>query len=197
MVCPCCWGHKSQPGASALDCGYCKGAGVVPDEQLSRHFKLSELLHSNTAIENRVPNVPTAEHLANLRRLCLELGDPVADEFGGLRLSSAYRSVALNMSVRGRTTGAHPVGCAMDAHPCDGSSIADVVEFLVKSKLPFDQVIWERTPSQGPWVHIGLLLPATGEQRRQALMTFDARTYAPFDARAYASFDPANSRISE
>lgn len=182
MKCPNCWGNGRQPGNADAPCGRCQGFGQCADEQLSRHFRLSEMLASSTAAYRGISNAPTEEHVANMRELCGRLGDPVADHFGGLRVSSGYRSESLNHAVRGRTSGAHPHGMAMDCHAANGASVREVVEFLADGELPFDQVIFEHIGEDGPWAHLALFKP-DGEQRGQVLMTFDGVDYAHFSRR--------------
>ena len=177
MDCPKCWGKSKT-------CVRCKGAGRVPDEQLSPHFKLSELLASGTAKSKGLDNDPSPEVLANLRRLCVEALEPIRAKVGPLKINSGYRSDAVNRAVGGSTTSAHSFGLAADLHPAAGCK--KLMQQILASGVKLDQVIYERT-----WVHVGLLHPATKTQRGQALSMFvvgGKTTYEPFD--------PADSRIA-
>src|SRR5690606_13703997 len=70
MPCPACWGRQ-------LVCEYCEGRGAVEDVQLSPHFRLSELLRSDTAQTQGLYQVPTPIVVERLRELCVELLEPV------------------------------------------------------------------------------------------------------------------------
>ena len=69
MDCPKCWGKNKT-------CARCGGDGKCPDVQLSPHFRLSELLASNTARAKGLDNDPSAEVLANLKNLCVNVLEP-------------------------------------------------------------------------------------------------------------------------
>lgn len=154
---------------------------------LSPHFTLAELTRSNRALVMKLDNTPGPAALANLKRLCVELGEPVRAQFGPLYVSSGYRSPALNGQTPGASaTSAHPDGRAMDVTPAREHTPADliaIVQWVAASDLPFDQVIYECVPQRdrvARWVHLGIAAEGRAP-RRQALMTFDGRAYAPFD----------------
>ena len=56
MDCPKCWGKNKT-------CVRCGGDGKCPAVQLSPHFRLSELLASNTAKSKGLDNDPSADKL--------------------------------------------------------------------------------------------------------------------------------------
>ena len=69
---------------------------------ITKNFSLRELTYSQTAIKNGIPNIPTdPEVLANLKTLCEKVLQPLRDGLGySIRISSGYRSLALNKYVR-------------------------------------------------------------------------------------------------
>jgi len=177
MDCPRCWGK-------AKDCGKCHGSGHVPDRLLSPHFKLSELLASNTAKAKGLSNEPTAEIEANLEKLCREALEPIRAKVGPLKINSGYRSDAVNHAVGGSTTSAHSFGLAADLHPAHGCK--KLMNDIIASGVKLDQIIFERT-----WVHVGYLHPKTKAQRGDRLSMFvvgGKTTYEPFN--------PADPRIA-
>ena len=113
--------------------------------QLSQHFSLEELTHTDTGLPNQ-PDVEamgnlgiTAAHMEGVRDL---LGHPIV-------VHSAYRSPAVNQAVRGVSTSAHCLGYAVD-FVCPGyGSPEEVALFIAGSKLKFDQLILEYG-----WVHL-------------------------------------------
>jgi hypothetical protein len=177
MDCPRCWGKSKA-------CVRCKGIGKVPDEQLSPHFRLSELLDSGTARAKGLDNDPSPETLANLRRLAIEALEPIRAVVGPLRINSGYRSDAVNKAVGGSTTSAHSFGLAADLHPPKGCKA--LMQQIIASGVRLDQVIYERT-----WVHVGLRHPKTGAQRGDRLSMFVVGGKP-----VYEKFDPFDSRIA-
>lgn len=175
MQCPRCWGN---PHATAATCAYCAGLGVVADEQLSPHFRLSELLASQTAIRLGIPNDSPAIVLAALRELAPRLLEPVRELVGPMHVDSGYRAPALNSEVGGALSSAHRTGFAADCKPLTpGLTLREMMRRILASPNAFDQVIYE----YGSWVHVALRGPG-GVQRRQALMIFAGTGYLPFDA---------------
>ena len=158
MPCPACWG-------SQLLCDYCEGRGQVEDVQLSPHFRLSELLRSDTAQTQGLYQVPTPIVVERLRELCMELLEPVRASVGPLRVTSGYRRPAVNSAVGGSDTSAHMSGWAADVVPVRGTP--EQIMLLLHDAA---QVLaWDQAILYDGRVHLGLRRPATGEQRRQLL----------------------------
>lgn len=174
MDCPRCWGKK---------CDLCKQTGKVPDEQLSPHFRLSEMLNSGTGRAKGISNEPTPEVVANLRRLCNEALEPIRATAGPLKINSGYRADAINQAVGGSITSAHSYGLAADLNPVKGTW-KQLMDKIIASGIKLDQVIFEHT-----WVHVGLLQPKTKSQRGDKLSMFKVggktvyEPYNPNDAR--------------
>ena len=130
---------------------------------LSPHFTLEEFSESQTAGRKGIDNDPpsllfsslsnTAEGLEQVRTL---LGDRP------IRISSGYRSPALNKAVGGSASSQHVLGEAVDfTCPAFGTP-RQIVSAIVASKIPYDQVIQEFDS----WVHISF----STRNRRQALI---------------------------
>ena len=83
--------------------------------KLSKNFSLIEFTESNTAIRNGIDNNPTAEHIHNLVDLCENVLQPLRDRIGSsIRVTSGYRSEALNTAIGGSKTSDHSHGRAAD-----------------------------------------------------------------------------------
>ena len=157
MICPNCWG-------STKPCGYCSGAGTVPDVQLSPSFMLSAFIKSNTAKAKSIPNVPDARIVENLKGLALAM-EPVKGVFGDkLSINSGYRCPALNKAVGGTDTSAHCQGYAID-FVIAGMDATQIMKWLIANyPSPWDQAI-----DEPGWFHLGYKSPS-GKQRKQTLV---------------------------
>ena len=131
--------------------------------QLSPHFSLEELTHTDL---REFTNEPNETERANLVRLAIFL-EQVKELLGGkpIMVNSAFRSKAVNDAVGSKDSSQHRVGCAADLR-VPGMTPDEVVKAIIGSGLPFDQVIREFDR----WTHISV--PNTPEMtpRRQALI---------------------------
>jgi hypothetical protein len=110
---------------------------------LSRNFTLAEMTASDAARDLGEKNVPTAEHLGNLRTLALGM-EQVRAILGGKpsTIESAYRTAKMNDAVGGVADSAHALGLAAD-FTVDGMSALAMARTLRASWLVFDQLILE------------------------------------------------------
>lgn len=123
------------------------------DMQLSPHFKLREFVTSQTAIARGINNTPQQVHIAHLRTLCQQILEPARLALGPLRISSGYRSSALNRAVGGSSNSAHMLGFAADVLPVNVNKMA--FANWVKNNCSFDQIILEfGTPQEPSWIHV-------------------------------------------
>lgn len=126
--------------------------------QLSKNFNLREFTKSNTAARLGIDNNPTAEHIHNLATLCENILQPLRDALGKpIRITSGYRSEALNNAIGGSKTSDHSHGRAADLELwIDGEEDNAKLFHLIKNlELPFYQLIWEFGDEDQPnWVHV-------------------------------------------
>ncbi len=134
--------------------------------QLSKHFSLEELTFSQTAVRNKIDNVPTGADLAALTNTAQQmelvrilLNNPIS-------INSGYRSAALNKAIKGSSkTSQHMIGEAVD-FTCRGfGTPKQVVEKIKNSNIEFDQLIYEFES----WVHISF----TSKKPRKQILTID------------------------
>lgn len=187
MLCPGCWGSKTTPGSVAA-CGVCNATGSCADVRLSPHFLLSEMVHSDTAVRKHLPNVPSAAHIANLTRLCVEVLEPIREQFDALHVTSGLRVPALNGSIAGSAKrSAHEEGWAADLVPIrNGVTLKSIVDWVIASSLEYDQVIYE-----GTWVHVARFSPDGTRARKLALMMFKDANGDSY----YSPYNPADPRV--
>lgn len=147
-------------------------------DPLSPHFTIRELVIS---LHREIDNSPPPEIVERLRRLCLDFLEPIRAEFGPLYVSSGYRCPELNKCVGGQKTSAHMFGCAADFMPMDTKPTSkDVVRWVARSRLNFDQVIDEYSVTSN-WVHIGQLVVGTHPApRRSVEVKRPGEDYSPF-----------------
>jgi len=134
---------------------------------ISQHLVLAELIRSESAKRHGINNMPTAEHIENLKALAENIFEPIRTEFRvPIYISSGYRSKELNKFVKGSATSQHCKGEAididMDSHSHNITN-KDIFDFIV-AKLPFDQVINEFNYA---WIHVSY--KKNGPQRKQIL----------------------------
>ena len=127
---------------------------------LSAHFTLEEMTHSEIAMRKGIDNTPSAEVIVNLTELAGVL-EQVRDLLGvPIHINSAYRGPKVNAAVGGSTTSAHMTGQAADFIAPQFGTPLEVAKAIAASEITFDQLIYE-----GNWTHLGI----RGDMRRQVL----------------------------
>lgn len=123
--------------------------------KISKHLDLAELIRSESAKRLGISNMPTPEHIENLKELAENIFEPIREHFGvPIYISSGYRSQALNAAIGGSMNSQHSRGMAIDID-MDGTNIKNSAIFEYAKTLPFDQLIWEFGTKDNPdWVHI-------------------------------------------
>tara|TARA_R100000963_G_C4597521_1_gene72398 strand:- start:138 stop:608 length:471 start_codon:yes stop_codon:yes gene_type:complete len=122
--------------------------------RLSSNFTLYELSYSSTALKRNIPNDANPEIIRCLSLVCLNVLQKLRDKLGPIRITSGYRSPALNKVLSGTARKSqHMEGKAADIiivrdGKMDNRLIFDAV---IELDLDFDQMIWE---FGGKWIHI-------------------------------------------
>ena len=132
--------------------------------QLSPHFTLAELSHSNTATRLGIDNTPLAEEIANLEILAEGL-EQVRTKLDSrpILISSGFRCLELNRALKSKDTSYHILGLAADFTSTYGN-VQEVMRAIADSSIQFDQLILEF----GKWIHIAF--PKQGEKPRRQMM---------------------------
>jgi len=151
---------------------------MVPDVQLSLHFRLSECLASEAAMRLGLDNSPSPDVVTHLRMSAHGLWEPIRALLNvPIVVSSGYRAPLVNRAIGGSPTSVHCFGYALDCRAA-GMRLAEAMQTVVDHGPNFDQAIFEF----GRWLHLGWQSPA-GRQRRQALMIFEPNRYLTWNAR--------------
>ena len=126
------------------------------------NFKISELIHSDRAIEKNINNMPDINSLDNMLELIVNCLQPIRDLIKKpMIITSGFRCAAVNILVGGAEKSQHTKGQAVD-FKIDGMKPAEIVSIIKESGIEFDQLINE----YDSWVHVSY---SKGKNRRQVL----------------------------
>lgn len=133
---------------------------------MTPHFTLEELTASYTATRLEIDNMPTPEALANLEILANGL-EAVREKLysNPIKISSGYRCLKLNRTLKSRDTSYHVRGLAADFTCPAFGTVPEVMRALADSSIEFDQLILEFNS----WIHIGFA-EAIAKPRRQMMV---------------------------
>lgn len=145
--------------------------------KLTRSFSIEELTHTSTGLPNN-PSVDEAAHLSDLASSILQ---PIRDYWGGVWVSSGYRSQAVNKKVGGSPTSQHCKGEAADIVPLE-ANIDLVFKWLVReSGIHYGQAILEKVNvgfTVKEWIHVSL--PRPSPQKNHVAMTYNGEVYKTY-----------------
>jgi len=130
---------------------------------LTKHFTLEELTHTD---HRQYDNTPNDAELENLKRLAEFLEDiKTALDGKPIMVNSAFRSKQVNDAVGSKDTSQHRIGCAVDIR-VPGLTPDQVVKTIIASDLPYDQLIREFDR----WTHISIPNSTSVAPRKQVLI---------------------------
>lgn len=133
--------------------------------KLTENFSLEEMTVSEIGARRGLDNTPNATEISNLVRTALLLEQVRALVKKPIIVNSAFRSKAVNDAVGSKDTSQHRIGCAADIR-VPGMTPKQVVEAIMKSDIPYDQIIREFDS----WTHISVPDSAARPPRKQALI---------------------------
>lgn len=147
----------------------------MEDIQLSKNFKLSELVKSDAGDRFGIDNYPDNPNIIECLRLVVEkILQPCRNHFGPIRPSSGYRCPQLNALVGSTLKSQHMLGQAVDFEVV-GVTNYDLAHWIWIN-LEYDQLILEcykpGNPNSG-WVHCSV----KSEGNRHEELTFDGKSY--------------------
>ena len=159
--------------------------------QLSKNFTLEELVTTSKPALLNINREAAANSeivLHNLKELAVKVLQPIRDFYGKpIKVTSGYRSKALNIAVGGSQTSQHSHGEAADIQ-IEGISVDKLFEDLKSGKVvPLDnigQVIKEKVGG-AEWIHISIMTPRYSEIQKAKygsdeaifLVTKDGKNY--------------------
>jgi len=126
--------------------------------KISNFVWLSEVIKSNTATRKGIDNNPNQDQLDRIKTLSVAVFDPLRIWVGDqVKISSGFRSEALNKAIGGSTTSQHCAndGAAFDVDDTFGHATNKQMFNYIKDNLSFDQLIYEFGDDNNPdWVHV-------------------------------------------
>ena len=143
--------------------------------RLSQHFTLGELC--KTSVKTADGNIPSHVHIENLRRLCSWL-EMLRDEWNRrygegddpIIINSGYRSEAVNKAIGGAKGSNHLTGCAADIRVAGMEQALRYAVILLdisdESREDFDELLIERSPKGGYWLHFAVRPPSQENRRK-------------------------------
>ena len=137
---------------------------------VTMHFTIEELCASDTAKAKGISNKPNMQQMINLVYLAAYVLEPLRVAMGeSIKISSGFRSEALNKAVGGAFNSQHKKGQAADL--CIDGNLEKGKRWFnyIRQHLPFDQLIWEHDKSGTYWVHVSYVFPDFGKNRRQVI----------------------------
>lgn len=136
---------------------------------LSKNFSLEELVVTNS----KLPNVPTATEVNNLKLLVINVLQPLRDMYGQtIHVNSGYRSPAVNKAIGGAPTSQHCTGQAADLDCADNAKLFH----LIANFFDFDQLIWEGgNDTQPSWVHVSYRSSTANRRQKLKMQTVNGK----------------------
>ena len=137
-------------------------------------------------------NIPSHVHIENLRRLCSWL-EMLRDEWNHrygegndpIIINSGYRSEAVNKAVGGAKGSNHLTGCAADIRVAGIEQLVRYATILLDisderlrvgdgtsgmGQEDFDELLLERSPRGGYWLHFAVRPPSQENRRKVSLI---------------------------
>ena len=124
--------------------------------KISDNITYAEAIHSNTAKRKSIDNTPSSTQVEKMQLTASKIFEPLREWVGGpIKVSSFFRSVALNEAIGGSSNSQHCKGQAIDLDDVYGYKSNAEMYHWIKDNLNFDQLIWEFGTDVNPnWIHV-------------------------------------------
>lgn len=114
------------------------------------NFSISEFIHSETAVKNKINNMPDLTSLDNLLKLIVFVMQPIREKVNlPIIITSGFRCSQLNKLVGGVSNSGHLNGTSAD-FIIKGMGIEKAYQIIKTSGIKYTQLIQEK----GQWLHI-------------------------------------------
>ena len=124
--------------------------------KISDNITYAEAIHSNTAKRRSIDNTPSSTQVEKMQLTASKIFEPLREWVGGpIKVSSFFRSAALNEAIGGSSNSQHCKGQAIDLDDVYGHKSNAEMYHWIKDNLNFDQLIWEFGTDVNPnWIHV-------------------------------------------
>jgi zinc D-Ala-D-Ala carboxypeptidase len=135
---------------------------------ISEHITYDEAIHSDTAVQKGIVNIPGLAQITNMKYLAENVFEPLRKFIGlPIKINSFFRSRQLNAFIGGASNSQHVTGEAVDLD-CNGFN--KQMFHYITEHLIYDQCIWEFGSDNNPdWVHVSR---TKSGNRRQSLRSY-------------------------
>lgn len=124
------------------------------------NFKISELIHSDKAIEHKINNMPDINSLDCMLDLIYYVLQPIRNKIKKpMIITSGFRCKEVNEKVGSSDKSQHMKGQAVD-FVIKGMTPEQIIDIIIKNNIEYDQLINE----YDKWVHISFV---KGKNRKQ------------------------------
>lgn len=125
-----------------------------------KYFSIYEVVHSNTAEEKDIFNLPLEEDIIDNLNYCIGRMDEIRESYGKpIYVNSWYRCKELNEAVGGSKNSYHMSGLAVDLR-WDSNLVYHIIE-----KHNFHKLIREKS-GNSKWIHIQFLKDRSKEENK-------------------------------
>ena len=146
------------------------------ETNITMHFTIEEMYASDTATRLGINNKPSTQQMINLVYLCAYVLEPLRVAMGKpIKISSGFRSQALNKAVGGVYNSQHLKGQAADIDIQGDMAFGRKIFEYIRDHLPFDQLIWEHSKSGTYWVHVSFVYPDFGKNRKNVINNLEKK----------------------
>ena len=143
---------------------------------VTMHFSIEEMYASDTAKRLGINNIPSLQQTINLVYLCAYVLEPLRVAMGKpIKISSGFRSQALNKAVGGVYNSQHLKGQAADIDIQGDMAFGKKIFEYIRDHLPFDQLIWEHNKGGTYWVHVSFVFPDFGKNRKNVINNLEKK----------------------
>tara|TARA_R110000823_G_scaffold47706_2_gene121473 strand:+ start:3701 stop:4162 length:462 start_codon:yes stop_codon:yes gene_type:complete len=141
-------------------------------KMISEHIAYAEAIHSNTAKRKCIDNTPSPTHVETMKETAKKIFEPLRKFVNGpIKITSMFRSSALNEAIGGAKSSQHMKGQAMDLDDVYGHKTNAEMYYWIKENLNFDQLIWEFGTDTNPnWIHVSYV--SEDENRNRCLKAY-------------------------
>lgn len=132
---------------------------------LTMHFTLEEMIHSNYAEKHDISNSPSQIIIDNLIMLCVLILEPLRTTLNKpIVINSGYRCKELNKAIEGVPNSHHLQGLAADINFSSETELKKML-YILKNNTHLDLALIERSKSSR-WLHVQLPLKGRPPRHR-------------------------------